>query len=103
VKIRRSLLNDKVTVATYLGDGAYGPTYGAPTTIRCAADPSRRLVLNGMGEQVLSELTLSIHPNDSDFFTPESKVTYIDRDSQVVSVTVNRFRGGWYYTEVKCS
>jgi hypothetical protein len=103
MKIRRSLLKDTVSVQTYTGESAYGPVYAAATSARVNVDATRRLVRNAAGEEVVSEATLYVHPNDAALFVPESRVSIGDRLSTVLGVSVQTFRGSDAFAKVSCS
>jgi hypothetical protein len=111
VKIRRSLLKDLVTVESYTGDGAYGPNFDAPVTVKVNVDQTRRLVRNTAGDEVVSEATLNIHPQPRDeatgelldataLFTPESRVTIDGRGARVIGVKPNTVRGRVVFLKV---
>lgn len=103
MKVRRSLLKDTVTVETYSGDGAYGPVYAAPVTVRCNVDVTRHLVRNAGGDEVVSEATLAVHPDDEAAFAPESRLTIAGRASRVLSASPQTFRGGTVFLQVTCA
>jgi len=118
MKTRRALLKDTVTVSTRTGEGAYGPTYADPQTIRCAIDETRRLVRDTAGDQAVSEATLTLHPASDVLdpagqvvgrvdplavFTPESPVTIEGRASRVLTVKRHKVRGAVYAVEVTCA
>lgn len=111
MKVRRSLLKDLVTVETYSGDGAYGPIFAAPVTVKVDVDQTRRLVRNAAGDEVVSEATFDVHPQPRDettrafldavaLFAPESKVTISGRAAKVISVKANTMRGRTVYVTV---
>ena len=111
MKIRRSLLKDLVSVETYSGDGAYGPIFEAPVTVKVNVDQTRRLVRNTAGDEVVSEATLAAHPAPRDeatgvsldavaLFAPESAVTIAGRAAKVISVKPNTVRGRIVFLKV---
>lgn len=102
MRIRRSLLKDSVSVQSYAGDGAYGPTYSAAVTVPCNVEATRRLVRNADGDEVVSEATIYVHPDDADYFIPESLVTFDARDSRVLAVSAKHVRGTTSHAEVAC-
>lgn len=75
-----------VEVEAYLGDGAYGPIYAAPVTVRCLIDDTRRLVRNANGDEVTAETTLYVGDLDANI-PPESRVTVNGRTTTVLSVS----------------
>ena len=111
MKIRRSLLKDLVVVETYSGEGAYGPNFDAPVTVKVNVDQTRRLVRNTAGDEVVSESTLAVHPAPRDettralldavaLFTPETRVTISGRAAKVIGVKPNTMRGRTVYVSV---
>lgn len=87
MRIRRSLLKDTVTVQTLTGETSYdGPAHADPVEVRCLVEHRRRLVRSATGDEVLSEVRLTVHPDNDALFTPESLVTVGDRDSQVIGI-----------------
>lgn len=102
MKIRRSLLKDTVTVSTYGGEGAYGPTVGDPSEVRVNLDAKRRLVRNGAGDEVVGEVVLHVHPDDADRFTPETRIVAAGQDLQVLAVHTITGRGRASHLEVTC-
>jgi hypothetical protein len=103
VKIRRSLLTDTVSVETYAGTGAVGPILADPVQVRVKADTTRRLVRDADGAEVVSELTLLVHPDDEAKFTPQTKLVWAGRGSTVLSVSPQTFRGQKSLVKVVCS
>ena len=103
MKVRRSLLKDTVSVETYAGEGAYGPIYAEPVAVPCRVEATRRLVRNASGFEVVSESTLFVHPDDVATFTPESRLTFATRQSTVIVVKPQTFRGATSHGEVSCS
>lgn len=119
MKVRRSLLKDTVTAATYTGDGPYGPVYDTLVTVRCGIDETRRLVRDSAGDERVSEATLTLHPSTQttdttipgqtitvdpvEVFTPETLVTIAGRDSRVLSARTLTRRGMPYAVEVTCT
>jgi hypothetical protein len=102
MKIRRSLLTDTVTVETFSGSGAFGSVVADPVNVKVKADTTRRLVRDADGAEVVSELTLFVHPDDEAKFTPESKLSYSGRTSTVLTVSPQSFRGSMVLVKVTC-
>ena len=111
MKIRRSLLKDLVVVETYTGEGAYGPNFATPVTVKVNVDQTRRLVRNSAGDEVVSESTLAVHPAPRDeatgllldagtLFAPESRVTIDGRVARVIGVKSNTVRGRIVFLKV---
>lgn len=63
-----------VTVERKTGDGPRGPIYAAPTTERARVSAQNRLVLNNLGQQVVSANRCSLHV-DTPHIPVGSKVT----------------------------
>lgn len=103
MKVRRSLLKDVVTVETRTGDGAYGPNYADPVTVRCNIDNRRRLVRNANGDEALSEASITVHPDDAAVFTPETRLTIEGRTSTVMNVRPLKLRSSVHHVEVSCT
>lgn len=103
MKIRRSLLKDVVEVRSFSGETAYGPSYADPVDVACNVDAKRRLVRSSDGEQVVSEVTLHAHPEAADLFTPESQVTVLGKETQVIDAKTHTLRGKAVYVEVACA
>lgn len=103
MKIRRSALRDTIALVSYLGESGLGPVYGAAASVQCNVDATRKLVRNEAGDEVVSEVSLYVHPSDAAGFTPESRVTISGRVSTVLAVTPHTFRGQDVYTQVVCS
>ena len=103
MRIRRSLLKDLVGVETYSGDSAYGPIYSASVNVDCNIDTTRRLVRTASGDEVVSEATLHVHPDDEALFTPESRILLATRTTTVLAVSRKTFRGTISHVEVSCA
>lgn len=117
MKVRRSLLKDRVTVQTRTAGGSYGDTLAAPVVVPCLLDETRRMVRDASGQQVVSEATLTLHPrsdtlaedgtaaeaNPMDIFTQGSEVTINDRTSEVLAAKELRVRGSTFAVEVTCA
>lgn len=101
--IRKSLLTERVSVETYQGENAYGPVYAKAVTVRAGVEPTRRLVRGLDGEEVVSEMTLYVHPDDAAAFVPESRVTYQGRTSRMLTVSPQILRGSLSFLKVACS
>jgi hypothetical protein len=78
------LLGQEVTVEPYMGEGAYGPTFGAPLAVRARVEGRRRVVRRADGETVTSTATVIVGP-DVDV-TPEARVTHAGQTFEVAEV-----------------
>lgn len=56
------LLPQQVTYTPYLGEGAYGPVYGDPVTVRARVNYERKLVRTATGTEVTSAATVYLAP-----------------------------------------
>ena len=99
----RRLLKDLVTFELYLGDGAFGPIYGDPVTVLGKVSATRQLVRDSNGEEVVSEATVYVHPDDADPCVPGSRVTIATRKSLVIGVTPQARPGEDVLVKVACS
>lgn len=87
------LLRHTVTVEAYEGDGAAGPLYGAPVTVRCFLEQQNRRVRNKEGREVVSSSTFYCRL-DEVTAPPESKVTLPDDRETTVIVQLPHDGGG---------
>lgn len=97
------MLKQTVSVQSYSGDGSYGPVYSAAVAVACNIDTRRRMVRNANGDEVVSEATLFVHPDDAAPFVPESLLSISGRQSRVMAVNPKTFRSGTFAVEVACS
>lgn len=74
--IPRRLLKDVVTVQSYQGETAVGPDYADPVSAYGRVEMVRQLVRDSSGSEVLSEMTIYLHPDDAAPFVAESLVTF---------------------------
>ena len=63
--IRPRLLPHSVTYTPKLGDGAYGPTYGNPVTVRGRVQFQRRMVRTAQATEVMSAATVYFRPGNT--------------------------------------
>lgn len=68
-----TLLRQTITIEPYTGDGARGPLYGAPVTVRCYLEQKTRVVRAPDGRQVTS--TSRLFCDRGPVVTTESRVT----------------------------
>lgn len=75
--IPRRLLPQTVTIAPYVGDGAYGPVWGTAYTVPARVEHTNQLVRDRSGNEVVARSTIFIQPRA---VLPEvgSKVTVPD-------------------------
>lgn len=87
MRIRRSLLKTPVLVSTLTGETSYdGPAHIEPVEVKVLVDHRRRLIRTQGGDEVVSEVRLTVHPDDEARFTPESLVGVDGRDAQVIAI-----------------
>lgn len=91
-RLTRRVMRHSITIEPYLGDGAVGPIYGAPTAVRCFLDQQTRMVRAGDGRQVTSTST-AYCPLDT-VCTSESRITLPDGRKPVVIAVLRRDGGG---------
>lgn len=117
MKVRRSLLKDKVVVQTRSGGGSYGDTLADPVDVPCLIDETRRMVRDASGQQVVSEATLTLHPlsdvmaqdgtasghDPMTIFTQGSEVEINGRASEVLAAKELKVRGSVFAVEVTCA
>lgn len=64
MRIPRVLLPHRVAVEVYEGQGAYGPIYADPVTVRAYVEDARRVVRRQQdGAEVISESTVRTAPH----------------------------------------
>ncbi len=100
--VSRRLLRDSVSVRTCTGEGAYGPVLAAAATVPCKASWLRQLVRDANGAEVVSELTLHVHPDDLAKFTPGSTVTCAGYATTVLTVAPESRPGETVLGRVTC-
>lgn len=88
---------------TYSGECAYGPVYAAAVSVAANVDMARHLVRNAMGDEVISSMTLYLHPDDETSFAPESRVTFGTYTGQVISASPQTLRGHTAFVKVACT
>lgn len=74
--IPSALLPHRVTVEAYAGNGANGPLYGGPTTVRGRLVARRRMLRDPHGVQVVADAEFIVRPNVT--VPVESRVTTAD-------------------------
>lgn len=67
------LLQHSMIVEAWQGEGPYGPSYAAPSAVRCFLDEQTRMVRSPGGEEVTSSSTAYALPNA--VCPPRSRVT----------------------------
>lgn len=81
-----------VTVETYLGETAKGPSYDTPRTVTCWVEDETRMVRDATGSQVVSSATVYAPLDKASLFPPKSKVTTSTRTAFVI--VANSFDSG---------
>ena len=99
----RRLTRDAVSFEPFLGESAYGPTYGPAVTVLGKVSMTRQLVRDADGEEVVSEMTVYLHPDDAAAIVPESRATYAARSSTVIGVSPAGRPGETDLVKVTCS
>lgn len=90
MKVPTSLLPDLIEVEPYLGDGAYGPTYGAPVTMRARVEGRRRAVRTATGIDVIGSAVAFVRPEAQAHVPVESRVRHGGRTYEVLDVAVGK-------------
>ena len=80
-----------VQVAAYLGSGTYGETWDDPKDVACWLEDGNKLVVNSLGEQVVS--TTQVFMDLEDEPPAKSKITVSGKARTVVGV-VRHTSGG---------
>ena len=101
--ISRRLMRDSITFAPFLGEGAYGPVYDDPVILLGKVSMTRQLVRNANGEEVVSEMTVYLHPADAAAITPESRATFDGRAATVLGVSQQARPGETTQAKVTCT
>lgn len=99
----RRLLRDLVSVRERIGEGAYEPIYADPVTVFGKVSNIRQLVRNSNAEEVLSEVTIDVHPDDAAPFNTGARVTINGRVSMVITVAPQARLGKTVLVKVACS
>ncbi len=86
------LMVHTITIEPYQGEGGSGPVYGAPVSVRCFREDSRKLVRNQLGEQVVSESQAYCPPGT--VAPPKSRVTINGTNSRTAFVIQAKDRDG---------
>jgi hypothetical protein len=86
------LLVHQITVEPYQGDGAYGPQYGGPVTVRCFLDQQTRMVRSKTGTEITSTGTAYCHL--AAVAPPDSRVTLPDGRQATVIAALRRDGAG---------
>ena len=102
MKLPRHLLRDSVAVASYGGQSALGPVLSGSVDVPCKVSWTRQLVRGIDGEEVVSELTLYVHPADAAPFAPGASVTIHGYESRVISVSPQARPGETVLVRVTC-
>ncbi|MCX5197225.1 hypothetical protein OOK31_25560 [Streptomyces sp. NBC_00249] len=84
------LLRHTVTIEPYLGDTAYGPKYGPPTSARAFVEEKIRTVRDKDGEEVTASTTVYLLPTQG--CPPESRLT--TPSGRVASVITSALHDG---------
>lgn len=102
MRIPSAVLRDTVVVETYLGDGAHGPDYADPVTVRCVIRARRRLVRGADGNVALCETSFDAAAKDAGRFTPESRITVDGHATTVITSSPQHVNGRVSHTVVDC-
>lgn len=98
----RSLRRDSITVEAYSGEGGDGSLYEAPVTVLGKVSYMRQQVRDAVGEEVVSEVTAYVHPDDAAPFTDEARVTVDGRVTYVITAGPQGRPGEAVQVKVTC-
>ena len=101
--IRRSLLRDEVSYEAYSGESAYGPVYADAVDVLGKVSMIRQLVRNSNGEEVVSEMTIYLHPDDATELVAESRITAGGYSTTVLAVSPQGRPGETVEVKVTCA
>lgn len=85
-----ALLTQTVGIRAYLGEGAYGPTYGPAVVEQCRLEDGNELIRSAAGDEVVSSGRLYLLPGS--VVTPESLVDVAGAPQRTV-LAVERVQG----------
>jgi len=100
--VPRRLLRDLVSCRQYTGESGVGPVYAAAVEAYGRVQMERQLVRDREGVEVLSEMTVYLHPDDAAPYVPESEVTTGGRTSTVIASSTHSRPGQPFLTKVMC-
>lgn len=100
--VPRRLLRDLVICTPYAGEGALGPVYGAAVQAYGRVEMTRQLVRDANGVEVVSEMTIYLHPDDAAAYVPEARVTAGGRTSTVIAASTHSRPGQAVLVKVVC-
>jgi hypothetical protein len=89
-------------VETFAGSGGLGPIYADAVTVLCKASAIRQLVRDDAGVEVISELTLYVHPSDAASFLSQSRLAFAGNTSTVLSAAPQARPGETVLVKVTC-
>ena len=78
-------LRSKIVIEDFLGNGARGPVFGAPRTVRASVQPMPKILITDVGEEQTADVMVLIRPEDAPV-SLESKVTWQNGSYRVVQV-----------------
>ena len=104
MRIPPSLRRETVAVRRYLGQGAYGPVYGAPAVFTppergVYVEPGFRRVVNAQGEEVVASVT-AFFDAGADDITPGTLAEWQGRTYKVIDAQPIRPFGRTNHVEV---
>jgi len=85
MKMKKWLLNQEVTIETYLGNNAYGKNIAPPVVRKARIEAERKVVRDNLGNEVVSIATGFFMPEDKDLLKPESVVTYDGQEFKIIN------------------
>lgn len=91
------LLNETVTVTRYLGDNAFGPTWGNPQDHKARVEARRRLARDSDGRETFSDVTVYL-PGGT-LLAVDDQLEWEGRTYRVTDVLSHRLNGKEQYVE----
>lgn len=98
MRIPASLLQETLTIRPYLGEGAYGPIWGEPQTVRGQIEPGFRVVTDRHGQEVVASAVAFVQPGVQ--VGPESMVTWEGQTFEVIDAMPMRAWGKTNHIEL---
>lgn len=99
MKIPPFLLTQRVSVRNYIGETAYGQTWGDPREVKVRVESRKRVAVGAQGADVNVQATVFCLPDED--IPVESIVTLEGRDLKAISSRVHYDLAGGQYREVE--
>ena len=73
--IPRRLLRNELSVETFAGQSGVGPKLDAAVNLYGNVQMNRQMVRDADGSEVVSEMTVHVHPDDAAYYVPGTLIT----------------------------